>query len=145
MGVSWSLIPPNAMSDITPSLPDIQSAHDVQALVDAFYHKANHDELLAPAFRAAAHVYWPRHLTSFYEFWSLELLSTLPVSAPRPVPAHLAMPRSLKYQTRWVQLFDAAVEERFTGRRAGRAKSVARQVAAALVNGMMQYQPLPVD
>ena len=133
------------MSETLTPLPDIQSAHDVQALVDAFYHKANQDELLAPAFRAAAHVYWPRHLTSFYEFWSLELLSTHPISAPRPMPAHLALPRSSKYQARWVQLFDAAVEERFTGRRAGRAKSVARQVAAALVNGMLHYHPLPVD
>ena len=133
------------MSDVTTPLPDIQSARDVQALVDAFYHKANHDELLAPAFRAAAHVYWPRHLTSFYEFWATELLAALPTASPRLVPAHLALPRSSKYQTRWVQLFDAAVEERFSGRRAGRAKSVARQVAAALVNGMLHYHPLPVD
>jgi hemoglobin len=133
------------MSDITTSLPDIESARDVQTLVDAFYHKANHDELLAPAFRAAAHVYWPRHLTSFYEFWATELLATNASASPRVVPAHLALPRSTSYQTRWVQLFDAAVEERFAGLRAGRAKSVARQVAAALVKGMLHYQPLPVD
>ncbi|WP_460502806.1 group III truncated hemoglobin [Hymenobacter agri] len=127
------------------TLPDIQSARDVQALVDAFYHKANHDELLAPAFQAAAHVYWPRHLISFYEFWSSELLSARPNSAPRPVPAHLALPRSTSHQNRWVQLFDAAVEEQFAGRCAGRAKSVARQVAAALAEGMPHYHPLPVD
>ena len=133
------------MSNITTPLPDIESARDVQALVDAFYHKANHDELLAPAFRAAAHVYWPRHLTSFYEFWTTELLSGRPVAAPRPVPSHLALPRSTSHHNRWVQLFDAAVEERFAGRCAGRAKSVARQVAAALVEGMLHYHPLPVD
>ena len=133
------------MSDLTTSLPDIESARDVQTLVDAFYHKANHDELLAPAFRAAAHVYWPRHLTSFYEFWATELLATNASASPRVVPAHLALPRSASYQTRWVQLFDDAVEERFAGLRAGRAKSVARQVAAALVKGMLHYQPLPVD
>ena len=133
------------MSDITTSLPDIQSARDVQTLVDAFYHKANHDELLAPAFRAAAHVYWPRHLTSFYDFWTSELLAVGNPATPRMVPAHLALPRSTPHQTRWVQLFDAAVEERFAGRRAGRAKSVARQVAAALVNGMLHYHPMPVD
>ncbi|MDQ2771245.1 MAG: group III truncated hemoglobin [Bacteroidota bacterium] len=129
----------------TATLPDIQTARDVQALVDAFYHKANQDDLLAPAFRAAAHVYWPRHLTSFYEFWSTELLSTLPTLTPRPVPAHLALPRSTPHHNRWVQLFDAAVEERFAGQRAGHAKSVARQVAAALVEGMLHYHPLPVD
>ena len=133
------------MSDKPTPLPDIQSAHDVQALVDAFYQKANHDELLAPAFRAAAHVYWPRHLTSFYEFWSTELLTARPTSTPRPVPTHLALPRSSSHHNRWLQLFDAAVEERFAGRRAGRAKSVARQVAAALVEGMPHYHPLPVD
>lgn len=133
------------MSDASTSLPDIQSARDVQALVDAFYHKANHDELLAPAFRAAAHVYWPRHLTSFYEFWATELLSARPITTPRLVPAHLALPRSTPHQKRWVQLFDAAVEERFAGQRAGHAKSVARQIAAALVEGMLHYHPLPVD
>lgn len=133
------------MPDPSTSLPDIQSARDVQALVDAFYHKANHDELLAPAFRAAAHVYWPRHLTSFYEFWASELLAGGATATPRAVPAHLALPRSASHQNRWVQLFDAAVEERFAGRRAGRAKSVARQVAAALVKGMPHYYPLPVD
>ena len=133
------------MSDITTPLPDIQSARDVQALVDAFYHKANHDELLAPAFRAAAHVYWPRHLTSFYEFWATELLTGGATAAPRMVPTHLALPRSAPHHNRWVQLFDAAVEERFAGRRAGRAKSVARQVAAALVKGMPHYYPMPVD
>ena len=129
----------------TATLPDIQTARDVQALVDAFYHKANQDELLAPAFRAAAHVYWPRHLTSFYEFWSTELLSARPATSPRPVPAYLALPRSTPHHNRWVQLFDAAVEERFAGQRAGHAKSVARQVAAALVEGMLHYHPLPVD
>ncbi len=129
----------------TATLPDIQTARDVQALVDAFYHKANQDDLLAPAFRAAAHVYWPRHLTSFYEFWSTELLSPHPTITPRPVPAHLALPRSTPHHNRWVQLFDAAVEERFAGQRAGHAKSVARQVAAALVEGMLHYHPLPVD
>ena len=129
----------------TATLPDIQTERDVQALVDAFYHKANQDELLAPAFRAAAHVYWPRHLTSFYEFWSTELLSAQGSSTPRPVPAHLALPRSTPHHNRWVQLFDAAVEERFAGQRAGHAKSVARQVAAALVEGMLHYHPLPVD
>ena len=133
------------MANSTTPLPDIQSTRDVQALVDAFYHKANHDELLAPAFRAAAHVYWPRHLTSFYEFWATELLATTAPTTPRPVPAHLALPRSTPHHNRWVQLFDAAVEERFAGRRAGRAKSVARQVAAALVNGMLHYHPMPVD
>ena len=133
------------MSDITTPLPDIQSARDVQALVDAFYHKANHDELLAPAFRAAAHVYWPRHLTSFYEFWASELLTGVATATPRMVPTHLALPRSAPHHNRWVQLFDAAVEERFAGRRAGRAKSVARQVAAALVKGMPHYYPMPVD
>lgn len=133
------------MSDLTPPLPDIQSTRDVQALVDAFYHKANHDELLAPAFRAAAHVYWPRHLTSFYEFWTTELLSTRPTATPRLVPSHLALPRSTMHQHRWVQLFDAAVEEQFAGRRAGHAKSVARQIAAALVEGMPHYYPLPAD
>ena len=133
------------MADTATNLPDIQSARDVQALVDAFYHKANHDELLAPAFRAAAHVYWPRHLTSFYEFWAVELLAGGTPATPRMVPAHLALPRSASHQTRWVQLFDDAVEERFAGRRAGRAKSVARQVAAALVKGMPHYYPLPVD
>ena len=133
------------MSDITTPLPDIQSARDVQTLVDAFYHKANHDELLAPAFRAAAHVYWPRHLTSFYEFWASELLTVRTTATPRLVPSHLALPRSASHQNRWVQLFDAAVEERFAGRCAGRAKSVARQVAAALAKGMPHYTPLPVD
>ena len=133
------------MSDIPTTLPDIQSARDVQMLVDAFYHKANHDELLAPAFRAAAHVYWPRHLTSSYEFWAMELLAAGTTTTPRLVPVHLVLPRSATHQTRWVQLFDAAVEERFAGRRAGHAKSVARQVAAALVKGMPHYYPLPVD
>ena len=132
------------MAEPATTLPDIQSARDVQMLVDAFYHKANQDELLAPAFRAAAHIYWPRHLTSFYEFWSNELLSP-GTTVPRPVPTHLALPRSSSHRTRGVQLFDAAVEERFAGRRAGRAKSVARQLAAALVDGMLNYHPLPVD
>jgi hemoglobin len=127
------------------TLPDIQSPRDVQALVDAFYQKANHDELLAPTFQAVEHVYWPRHLTSLYEFWSAELLAGGLSTAPCPVPAHLALPRSAPYQTRWVQLFDAAVEERFAGRRAGKAKSVARQLVAALAQGRPHYQPLPVD
>lgn len=127
-------------------LPDIQTTRDVQALVDAFYHKAKHDDLLAPTFQATAHVYWPRHLTSLYEFWNAELLvGGAPATLPRPVPMHLAMPRSVPYQHRWVQLFDAAVEERFAGRRAGKAKSVARQVAAALALGQPHYQPMPVD
>lgn len=132
------------MSTLTV-LPDIQTVRDVQALVDAFYHKANHDDLLAPTFQAVAHVYWPRHLTSLYEFWAAELLASGLPGASHTVPAHLALPRSAPYQRRWVQLFDAAVEERFAGRRAGKAKSVARQLAAALALGQPHYKPMPVD
>ena len=125
-------------------LPDIQTARDVQVLVDTFYYKANHDDLLAPTFQAAAHVYWPRHLTSLYEFWTAELLQS-GASAPQPMPAHLSLPRSASHQHRWLELFDAAVEEQFAGQRAGQAKLVARQLVAALAKGQPNYRSLPVD
>lgn len=112
-------------------MDDIESREDVQLLVDRFYERVKNDDLLAPVF---AHVDWPHHLPIMYNFWSSVLFGDLSYSG-NPVAKHLHLSVTTAHFTRWLELFNATVDDHFSGYNATEAKSRAQSVA-----NLLQYK-----
>ncbi|UOQ51150.1 group III truncated hemoglobin [Hymenobacter cellulosivorans] len=126
---------------MTQFRPDIHSEADVQRLVDTFYQKVNQDELLDPVFNGFAHVDWQRHLPIMYDFWSSLLLGTSRY-AGRPFPKHIPLPVDATHFTRWMQLFEATVDELFAGPVADIAKERAVNIATMFEYRLRKRNPL---
>jgi hemoglobin len=97
----------------------------VKILVDLFYHKVRQDDLLAPVFQ---HVDWEGHLPIMYNFWCSLLLGDRSYQGS-PFDKHLSLKLQSNHFERWLQLFEATVDENFTGDNASEGKQRARQIA----------------
>lgn len=120
-----------------PAQPDILSRADIVRLVDTFYTRVRDDDILGPIFDDVARVDWDEHLPKMYDFWQLVLFGT---SSFKGNP--LAVHRALAQQTtmadrefgRWIELFDATVDDLFSGSMAEEAK-----LRATRIRTVMQY------
>ncbi|MBO2011270.1 group III truncated hemoglobin [Hymenobacter negativus] len=128
---------------MTELRPDITSEADVRLLVDAFYAAINHDTLLAPVFNHVARVDWARHLPIMYDFWSSILLGSARYHG-RPFPKHIPLPIEATHFERWLELFDATVNELFQGSKAEEAKLRALNIARMFEYRLRQRGPLNV-
>lgn len=108
---------------------DILDKQDVKDLVNAFYVKVRNDEILGPVFDDFAKVDWETHLPKMYDFWNSLLFGSM-VYKGQPFPKHATLPIQDIHFDRWVKLFTATVEERFTGGKAEEAKQRAISIAA---------------
>jgi len=113
---------------------DIETRADVEDLVRGFYRDVAMDDLLGPVFAAAA-VDWAAHVPKLVAFWAGQLLGEPgydgnPLHAHQPV--HARTPLTDAHYDRWLELFDATIDDRFRGQRADLAKARARRMAAAL-------------
>lgn len=126
---------------MTHSLPDIQAEADIKLLVDTFYSKVHQDELLDPVFNGFAHVDWLRHLPIMYDFWSSILLGTSRYHG-RPFPKHMPLPINATHFQRWLELFEATVDELFAGPKAEEAKVRALNIATMFEYRLRKRDPL---
>jgi hemoglobin len=126
---------------MTTARPDIATEAHVRLLVDAFYTKVNQNVLLAPVFNGFAHVDWARHLPVMYDFWSSILLSTARYHG-RPFPKHVPLPIDATYFRQWLELFDATVDELFSGPKAEEAKVRALNIATMFEFRLRKRDPL---
>ncbi len=111
-------------------LPDITTPEDVKAFVDFFYADILQDDLLRPIFVDVAEVNWDEHLPIMYSFWSSMLLGARTYKGqPFPVHAELQSHLTAAHFTRWVQLFDHAIDTLYSGEMAEIAKQRARNIA----------------
>ncbi|MBD2715959.1 group III truncated hemoglobin [Microvirga sp. STR05] len=122
-------------------LPDIQSEADIKLLVDTFYQKVNEDELLNPVFNGFAHVDWARHLPIMYDFWSSILLGSSRYHG-RPFPKHMPLPIDATHFQRWLELFEATLDELFAGPKAEEAKVRALNIATMFEYRLRKRDPL---
>ncbi|MBL7846756.1 MAG: group III truncated hemoglobin [Cyclobacteriaceae bacterium] len=106
-------------------LPDIQNREDVQLLVDRFYDQVRRDSLLFPVF---AHVDWPAHLPTMYNFWSSILLGDGSYLG-NPFQKHIGLAISGEHFDRWLELFTGTVRGNFEGARADEAVARANSIA----------------
>ena len=114
---------------------DISTPADVRLMVNTFYHKVQADALLGPVFNDVAQVDWDSHLPVMYTFWENLLLGTARYSG-RPFPKHAPLPINPTHFVQWINLFEATVDELFTGDKAEEAKGRARAIALVFMGKM---------
>ena len=107
-------------------LPDIETPHDVRAIVHAFYRDMEADPVLGPYF---AGLDWAEHLPKMVRFWSSVVFQTGEY-AGRPFDPHARMPGLERaHFGHWVARFHRTVDARFAGERAELMKARAEQIA----------------
>jgi len=119
------------MSDTTVR-PDIRSRDEIVRLVDAFYTRVREDDLLGPIFDEVARVDWAEHLPKMYAFWETVLFGAGTFRG-NPLAVHSALaqktPLTSREFDRWVELFQATVDELFEGPVAEDARMRAARIA----------------
>ena len=105
---------------------DITNRADIIKLVDSFYDKVKADSLLAPVF---AHLDWPKHMPTMYNFWSSMLLGDQSYQG-NPFQRHINLGIDASHFTAWLALFTETVDQHFSGMKADEAKDRARSIAA---------------
>ncbi|MBL7922676.1 MAG: group III truncated hemoglobin [Bacteroidia bacterium] len=116
---------------------DIENLDDIRWMVDAFYEKIRHDDLLGVIFNSIINDRWPEHLEKMYRFWQTLLLKEKTYTG-QPFPPHQYMKIGPMHFERWLTLFEATVHERFSGAVAEEALMRARSIATifnAKING----------
>ncbi|MBS1749513.1 MAG: group III truncated hemoglobin [Bacteroidetes bacterium] len=114
---------------------DIKTRRDIELLVDRFYKNVRADHLLGPVFDDIAKVNWEKHLRVMYDFWDNTIFFSGTYSGnPMHLHQHLHERFSLNstHFERWNELFDAVVDELYSGTNALLAKQRAASIAAVI-------------
>lgn len=117
----------------------IESLDDIKVLVNSFYDKVRKDELLADIFNNVIQDRWPQHLEKMYTFWQTVLLSEYTYEGS-PFPPHAQLPVEKAHFDRWLQLFNATLEEYFEGDRSERARWQANRMAEIFLSKITFYR-----
>ena len=107
---------------------DISNIDDIKLLVNTFYEKVQHDDLIGPIFNQKMIGRWPEHLEKMYRFWQTILLEEHTYSGT-PFPPHKHLPVNQSHFDRWMEIFTATVDNLFVGKLADEAKVRAANMA----------------
>jgi hemoglobin len=112
---------------------DISNAADIKLLIDRFYVKVRDDQQIGFIFNEIAQVNWAHHLPVMYAFWEFLLLGNADGYRGNPIQKHVDLHRRHPLRAvdfdRWVSLFQATVDENFSGPVADQAKFRAYAIA----------------
>ncbi|WP_219817328.1 group III truncated hemoglobin [Arthrobacter sp. N199823] len=116
-------------------LPDIATRQDILTLVETFYTKAFHDDLIGHIFTDVVHMDLAAHLPIMADFWQTVLFkaglykrNALKIH----FDIHAKEPLTLEHFNRWLQLWTRTVDELFAGEKAEMAKVQAHQIAGSI-------------
>ena len=118
---------------------EILDIEDIKLLVDTFYAKVQHDELLADIFNNVIQDHWSKHLEKMYSFWQTVLLEEHTYYGA-PFMPHANLPVSKTHFDRWLELFFKTLDELFEGEKAQEAKWRASKMAEMFQFKIAQYQ-----
>jgi hemoglobin len=121
---------------------DITTIDDIRRLVDAFYKKVRKDRLIGPIFIGAIGDQWPAHLDRMYRFWGTVLLEEHTYYGS-PFAPHAEMPLDSKHFETWLGLWNATVDELFTGPKATETKWRADKMAEMFLSKIIYYRDNP--
>ncbi len=132
----------NLIATIVPMKHDIETTEDIKLMVDSFYAKVKHDELLAPIFFSRIPEDWQPHMEKMYSFWNAALLG---VSGYRGAPfvPHATMPIGQEHFDKWLLLFAETLEELFAGPKAEETLQRAKNMATMFMYRIKEYQSKP--
>lgn len=119
----------------TMALPEEISEVLVKRLVHAFYARVRADGVLGPIFEARIEDRWDEHLATMVDFWSSIALMTGRYSGS-PHVVHRALDLAPAHFTRWLELFDATVNDVCAGRAAAFFVDRAHRIARSLQIGI---------
>ncbi len=107
---------------------EILTLDEIKLLVNTFYDKVREDDLLKNIFNNVIQDKWPIHLEKMYRFWQTVLLEEHTYSGS-PFAPHANLPVDKTHFNRWLLLFNATIDELFTGEKADEAKWRANKMA----------------
>jgi hemoglobin len=130
---------------------DITGRSDIERLVNTFYEKVRHDDMLGFIFDDVARVDWTAHLPKMYAFWETVLFNTGGFSG-NPLAAHARLvPLTAMGRPqfdRWLAIFSVTVDELFSGAKAAHIKNAAADMANVIharINGVAQARFDPAN
>ncbi|MGF1556158.1 group III truncated hemoglobin [Paucihalobacter sp.] len=125
----------------------IENRNDISILVNAFYSKIRHDDLLGPIFNS--HIkddQWPEHLSTLTDFWETNLFGVARFKGS-PTQKHLNVDKNLNYTIdqnhfgRWIQLWFETIDELYEGDIANKAKYAARKMSTGQYLAIWSRRP----
>ena len=117
----------------TTDLPDLDCRRNVEQFVDRFYQRVLADKQLAPIFLDVAAIDLDVHLPHIKNYWCKLLLGEKDYRR-HTMNIHRALhdqrPLAPADFERWLQLFDATLDQHFSGPYAEKARRIASAIAA---------------
>lgn len=114
---------------------DIQSAKDIEKLIDLFFDKIKKDAVLAPYFTEYFSVNWEKHLLAMTAFWeNVIFFKGSYTGNPMSTILHLhkLFPiTDLRFE-QWLNFFTSSVNELFKGDNAELIKQKATRIAKVM-------------
>lgn len=118
---------------------DIHNKEHIQLIVDSFYTKVKEDELLSDIFNNVIQDRWPKHLETMYSFWETILLGEHTYQGSPFIP-HANLDITTEHFNRWIYLFNATIDEHFSGEKATEAKWRATRMAEMFMYKIEYYR-----
>lgn len=113
------------MGDIIKT--DILGDAEIKTMVDSFYEKIRKDSLLGPVFNSMIDD-WSKHLPTMYSFWG-SMLFRKGEYCGNPFAKHFNLPIQKEHFSQWLKLFEATLDENFSGEVTEHARSAAKSIA----------------
>jgi len=113
-------------------MKDIIDITDIKLFVDEFYNKVRKDELIGPVFSSVINDDWEPHLNKMYTFWNAALFGVAGFKG-NPFAKHAPLPIAQQHFDRWLELFNATINNHFDGPIAEDAKHRAALMAEMFV------------
>lgn len=120
---------------ILPDRADDISEELLGRLVHAFYGRVRADPVLGPIFEARVGHRWDAHLSAMIDFWSSVALMSGRYSG-KPHVAHQPLGLAPEHFERWLDLFEATVDDVCQGRAAAFFVDRAHRIADSLQIGL---------
>ncbi len=121
-------------------MKDIETRKDIDALMREFYRRAFADEEIGFIFTDVIKLDLEKHLPVIGDFWDSLLLGAKNYQrhGRNPLQIHAVINQKTPLETehfrRWLKIFEATVDEMFSGERADFAKSRAESIANRMMN-----------
>ena len=111
---------------------DIENVDDITKLVNAFYTKVIDDATIGYIFKTAANFSLEKHLPIMVSFWNTLLFGVASYKG-NPMLKHLELnkniPLSAVHFKQWLYLWEATINENFSGKNATEAIFKAKSIA----------------
>jgi hemoglobin len=115
---------------------DIKNRNDIEKLINTFYNKIKTDTKIGYFFTDVAKVNWEEHLPKMYDFWENVMFSNGNYTG-NPMTKHKELHQKSEMKEahfqHWNALFNATVDELFTGEKAEEIKQRAMNISAVLM------------